>query len=236
MQPPTSGAVVISSITVGEMLSSVFKPREDPLPRSLVEILDRLEAIDARVEPAPGALSRVEFRRELESALPHLRAFARSLTRNYDQADDIVQDTMLKAWAARDRFQAGTSFRAWTFTILRNVFISGRRRARFQGDWDELLASKLLSAPAGQEHRLHLTDLVRALERISPTQREALMLTTVGDLSHEEAAEIMGVATGTIKSRVSRAREALDTLLGRGGRSRMVAYEVALPPAPEVRA
>ena len=220
---------MISSRTVGEVLSSVFTLHSDPLPCSFVEILDRLEAIDAGREPAPGALSPAAFRQELEAALPQLRAFARSLTRNHDQADDLVQDTMLKAWGARDRFQAGTSFRAWTFTILRNVFISGRRRARFQGDWDELLASKLLSMPAAQEHRLHLTDLMRALEQISPTQREALMLTTVGDLSHEEAAEIMGVATGTIKSRVSRAREALGALLDRESGARPALYDVSYP-------
>ena len=88
--------------------------------------------------------------------------------------------------------------------------MSDKRRACFQGDWDEISASKLLAAPAVQEHGIRLDDVMRALDRINPHQREALMLATVGDMSHEEAAGVMGVAAGTMKSRVSRAREALN--------------------------
>ena len=95
--------------------------------------------------------------------IPHLRAFGRSLSGSRDLADDLVQETLLKAWAARKRFQAGTNMRAWTFIILRNLFLSQMRRARFKGEWDELTASKLLAAPASQDRHIELGDMQRAL-------------------------------------------------------------------------
>jgi RNA polymerase sigma-70 factor (ECF subfamily) len=157
------------------------------------------------------------FSRELEAALPRLRNFARSLTRDYEQADDLVQETMLKAWAARASFQAGTSFSAWTMTILKNVYLSQRRRARFQADWSDALAAKL-AAPAGeQEQRVHVADLVRALDKLSPEQREAVLLVAVDVRSYDEAARFAGVPVGTLKSRVSRARQALHALMDREG-------------------
>src|SRR5262245_11522552 len=87
-------------------------------------------------------LSDDEFKEELARVIPHLRAFARSLSGNRDLADDLVQETLMKAWAARKRFQAGTNMRAWTFIILRNLFLSQMRRARFRGEWDDVTASK----------------------------------------------------------------------------------------------
>ena len=81
-----------------------------------------------------------EFKDQLALVIPHLRAFGRSLSGSRDLADDLVQETLLKAWAARKRFQAGTNMRAWTFIILRNLFLSQMRRARFKGEWDELTA------------------------------------------------------------------------------------------------
>ena len=196
---------MLSPTMIGDLLSAAFRPRTEPLPQSFAALLDRLEALDTRPVAVPGSLSDREIRGQIEEILAELRAYGRSLTRNYEEADDLVQETVLKAWAARDRFQAGTSFRAWTFVILRNHFLSNKRRARFQGDWDEIGASKLLAGPAVQEHGINLSDVVRALETINPHQRQALMLVTVGDMSHEEAASIMGVAVGTMKSRVSRA-------------------------------
>ena len=83
-----------------------------------------------------------EFKDQLAQVIPHLRAFGRSLSGSRDLADDLVQETLLKAWAARKRFQAGTNMRAWTFIILRNLFLSQMRRARFKGEWDELTASQ----------------------------------------------------------------------------------------------
>ncbi|HEY0629617.1 MAG TPA: sigma factor, partial [Sphingomicrobium sp.] len=87
-----------------------------------------------------------EFKDQLGQVIPHLRAFGRSLSGSRDLADDLVQETLLKAWAARKRFQAGTNMRAWTFIILRNLFLSQMRRARFKGEWDDVTASKILAA------------------------------------------------------------------------------------------
>ena len=92
------------------------------------------EQDEPRPEPVP--LSDPDFKEQLASVIPHLRAFGRSLSGSRDLADDLVQETLLKAWAARKRFQAGTNMRAWTFIILRNLFLSQMRRARFRGEWD----------------------------------------------------------------------------------------------------
>lgn len=161
-------------------------------------------------------LSDSEFKQELSRVIPHLRAFGRSLSGNRDLADDLVQETLLKAWAARARFQAGTNMRAWTFIILRNLFLSQMRRARFKGEWDDITASRVLAAPAGQEHHVELGDLQRALLHLPQPQREALILVGAGGFAYEEAAEICGCAVGTIKSRVARGRVALEALLSEG--------------------
>lgn len=159
------------------------------------------------------SLSDDEFRAELARVIPHLRAFGRSLSGNRDLADDLVQETLLKAWAARRRFQAGTNMRAWTFIILRNLFLSQMRRARFKGEWDDITASKILAAPASQERHVDLGDLQRALLHLPQPQREALILVGAGGFAYEEAAEICGCAVGTIKSRVARGRVALEQLM-----------------------
>src|SRR3954449_5883433 len=165
-------------------------------------------------EPVP--LSDPEFKDQLAAVIPHLRAFGRSLSGSRDLADDLVQETLLKAWAARKRFQAGTNMRAWTFIILRNLFLSQMRRARFKGEWDEITASKLLAAPASQDRHVELGDMQRALLHLPQPQREALILVGAGGFAYEEAAEICGCAVGTIKSRVARGRVALESLLNDG--------------------
>jgi RNA polymerase sigma-70 factor (ECF subfamily) len=131
-------------------------------------------------------------------------------------ADDLVQETMLKAWNARQRFAAGTNMRAWTFIILRNIFLSQMRRNRFRGEWDDLAAERMLAAPAGQDKIVELSDLHRAMQQLPTAQREALILIGAGGFAYEEAAEICGVAIGTIKSRVARGRVALEQLLESG--------------------
>jgi len=167
--------------------------------------------------PEPSAaLSDREFKDELAKVIPHLRAFARSLCGNRDTADDLVQETMLKAWAARDRFQAGTKFKAWTFTILRNQYFTQTRRYRFVGEWDDLVAERKLAAPSSQDKMVELRDMMRALQQLPPAQREALMLVGAGGVSYEETAEIVGVAVGTVKSRVARGRAALEAILESG--------------------
>lgn len=156
------------------------------------------------------------FKDELTAVIPHLRAFARGLCGRPDMADDLVQETMVKAWAARDRFEQGTSMRAWTFVILRNAYLTEMRRNRFRGDYDEVVAERILIQPAGQEDPVHLADMRRALMTLPPERREALLLVGAGGFSYEEAAEICGCAVGTIKSRVGRARATLNTMLDEG--------------------
>lgn len=162
------------------------------------------------------SLSDPEFKQELARVIPHLRAFGRSLSGNRDLADDLVQETLLKAWAARKRFQAGTNMRAWTFIILRNLYLSQMRRSRFRGEWDDLVADRILAAPASQDRHVELSDLQRALLHLPQPQREALILVGAGGFAYEEAAEICQVAVGTIKSRVARGRVALESLLSEG--------------------
>jgi RNA polymerase sigma-70 factor (ECF subfamily) len=160
--------------------------------------------------------NKADFKRELTQVVPHLRAFARGLCGRADMADDLVQEALLKAWAAQDRFEPGTSMRAWTFVILRNAYLTDMRRNRFRGDYDETVAERVLTAPAGQEEPLHLADMHRALLTLPPERREALLLVGAGGFSYEEAAEICGCAIGTIKSRVGRARAALNAMLSEG--------------------
>lgn len=162
------------------------------------------------------AAERADFKRELEGVIPHLRAFARGLCGRPDMADDLVQEALLKAWAAQERFEPGTSMRAWTFVILRNAYLTDMRRNRFRGDYDEGVAERILTAPAGQEEPIHLSDMHRALLTLPPERREALLLVGAGGFSYEEAADICGCAVGTIKSRVGRARAALTAMLSEG--------------------
>ena len=173
-----------------------------------------LEEVEVRPEPVP--LDDPEFKIQLAAVIPHLRAFGRSLSGSRDLADDLVQETLLKAWAARKRFQAGTNMRAWTFIILRNLFLSQMRRARFKGEWDDVTAAKILSAPASQDKHIELGDMQRALLHLPQPQREALILVGAGGFAYEEAADICGCAVGTIKSRVARGRVALEALLTGG--------------------
>ena len=175
---------------------------------------DHEEDTGSRPDPVP--LPDDEFKDQLAQVIPHLRAFGRSLSGSRDLADDLVQETLLKAWAARKRFQAGTNMRAWTFIILRNLFLSQMRRARFKGEWDDVTASKILAAPASQDKHVELGDMQRALLHLPQPQREALILVGAGGFAYEEAAEICGCAVGTIKSRVARGRVALEALLTGG--------------------
>ena len=163
-----------------------------------------------------GSLSDHEFKTLLAGVIPHLRAYGRSLSGNPDLADDLTQDTMVKAWASRDRFEAGTSIKAWTFVILRNTFLSQMRRNKFVGDYDETTVERTLSTPASQEDSGEMADLQRGLMELPQDQREALILVGAGGMSYEEAASICGCALGTMKSRVSRARTALEEIMAQG--------------------
>lgn len=159
---------------------------------------------------------KADFKRELTEVIPHLRAFARGLCGRPDMADDLVQEAMMKAWAAQERFEPGTSMRAWTFVILRNAYLTDMRRNRFRGEYDENVAERILTAPAGQEDPIHLSDMHRALLTLPAERREALLLVGAGGFSYEEAASICGCAVGTIKSRVGRARATLTSMMEDG--------------------
>jgi RNA polymerase sigma factor (sigma-70 family) len=153
------------------------------------------------------------FKRDLLAVLPHLRAFARGLCGRPDFADDLVQETAIKAWVARERFAIGTNMRAWTFAILRNHYLSELRRNRHQADYDPDAAERLLVMDADQEAPLLLSDMEAALLKLSPERREALLLVGAGGFTYEEAANISDCAIGTMKSRVARARDQLARLL-----------------------
>ena len=156
-------------------------------------------------------------RDELPEHLPALRAFAMSLTRSSAAADDLVQDTIVKAWSNIDRFQAGTNLRAWLFTILRNTYYSlYRKRGREVQDSEGTYAERM-ATHGNQESHLDLADFRKALAKLPEEQREVLIMVGATGLSYEEAAEICGVAIGTIKSRVNRARTKLAELLSIGG-------------------
>lgn len=153
-------------------------------------------------------------RDELVVHLSALRAFALSLTRNPASADDLVQETILKAWSNIDRFAPGTNMRAWLFTILRNSFYSSRRKLRREvADADGMHAAKLATKP-DHDGRLALADFKTAFDRLPDEQREALILVGASGFAYEEAAEMCGVAVGTIKSRANRGRRRLAELLG----------------------
>lgn len=155
-----------------------------------------------------------EFRDQLVAAIPGLRAFGMSLTARTDQADDLVQETLMKAWHHQDSFEAGTNLRAWLYTILRNEFYSQiRKRRREVEDADGEYASKVATA-GGQESNLDMADLRLALAKLPEDQREAIILVGASGFSYQEAAQISGAAVGTVKSRVSRARDRLAALLG----------------------
>jgi RNA polymerase sigma-70 factor (ECF subfamily) len=154
-----------------------------------------------------------EFKRDLLTAIPSLRAFAVSLTQNSDRADDLVQETLVKAWDKHYSFHLGTNLKAWLFTILRNEFYSQmRKRGREVQDSDGVMTERLAVHPS-QHGKLDLADFREALEKLPEDQREAIILIGASGFSYEEAAEICGCAVGTIKSRVSRARTRLQDIL-----------------------
>jgi RNA polymerase sigma-70 factor (ECF subfamily) len=147
------------------------------------------------------------------AAVPSLRAFAISLCGNVDRADDLVQETLLRALANIDSFQPGSNMPAWLFTILRNLFRSEyRKRRREVEDADGSYAQSLKSQPE-QNGRVEFQEFRAALAKLPPDQREALILVGASGFSYEEAANICECAVGTIKSRVNRARARLSEML-----------------------
>lgn len=175
-----------------------------------------IAASDARQDKADeirpwrrGIVEPSDWREAVIARIPSLRAFAWSLARNPSDADDLVQETLTKAWTYREKYEAGTNLRAWLFTILRNTWYSTiAKRGREVADEEGRHAASL-TAEGSQEWAVELTALREALNELPPEHREAIVLVGAAGLSYEEAAEIAGCALGTIKSRVNRARNRL---------------------------
>ncbi len=152
---------------------------------------------------------RSRWRDDVVALIPALRAFAWSLAHNGSDADDLVQETLIKAWAHRDKFEPGTNLRAWLFTILRNTYYTAAsRRRRETPDPDGVFAATLSVGPT-QDWSVALGSLRKALDALPDEHREALILVGAAGLTYEEAAKVCGCALGTIKSRVNRARTRL---------------------------
>ncbi|MEH6695070.1 MAG: sigma-70 family RNA polymerase sigma factor [Hyphomonas sp.] len=149
------------------------------------------------------------FADELERLLPELRAFARSLCRNRDLADDLVQETCLNAWAAIDRFQPGAAMRPWLFRILRNEFYQHARRAWRSTELEPEQAERTLVANESLEARSDFRVLQAAIDSLPQTQRDAIVLVVAAGFTYDEAGLICDCSAGTVKSRVSRARDAV---------------------------
>jgi len=153
------------------------------------------------------------FESELLAAVPFMRAFGRTLTGDVEQAEDLAQETLLQAWRCRDQFRPGTNLRAWLSTILRNRFYSSQRRRKWRAEYDQEIIERTLIAPDDPSANVELEDVRRALSMLPDFQREALILVGAGGLAYEEVAQIMGCPVGTVKSRVRRARDELQSLL-----------------------
>jgi RNA polymerase sigma-70 factor, ECF subfamily len=156
------------------------------------------------------------FTTDLVALIPHMRAFARSLCNNVAEAEDLAQDALSKAWASQASFTPGTNLKAWTFMILRNQFYSEKRRSWRSTQLDPEVAERTLVAVTNPTGGLELDELRRAMAMLPDDQREALILIGAGGLSYEEASAICGVPVGTIKSRVSRARDRLALIYAEG--------------------
>lgn len=191
--------------------------RRTILRRSAAEMGGPGHATDGERELRGSGTSeerRQQFRQHLLAAIPKLRAFALSLASHADYADDLVQETLMKAWNHQNSFQEGTNIKAWLFTILRNEYFSQlRKRRREVEDADGDYAGSVMT-PGGQESQLDMADLRIALQQLPDDQREAVVLVGASGFSYQEVAEICHVPVGTVKSRVNRARTKLAVLLG----------------------
>lgn len=156
------------------------------------------------------------FTTEMTASLPALRSFARSLCRQRDMADDLVQETMVRAWSSRHTFLPGSKFRPWLFTILRNQFYNAIRKHNRLVAWEPEAAERLLVQEPEQEARIHVADIEGALQQLPQGQREMLLLIAGAGLSYEEAAEVADCKLGTVKSRINRGRAAMRAIIDDG--------------------
>lgn len=154
-----------------------------------------------------------DMRPMIEKEIPRLRRYARALVRNQDNADDLVQDTLLRALSKIHLWQPGTDLRAWLFTLMHNQYVNFVRRAVREGTQTPIDAAIDLGHAASQHVSLQLRDLKAALDRLPDEQRAVVLLIGLEGMRYEEVAEILGVPVGTIRSRLSRAREALRQMM-----------------------
>jgi RNA polymerase sigma-70 factor (ECF subfamily) len=174
-----------------------------------------IENEHTRMAPLGGIDAAAELEAGLKKLMPFLRAFARTLSGNRELAEDLAQDALAKVWRSRHSFTPGSNLKAWVFAILRNEFYSHQRRAWRQVPWDAELAQSIPVAPDEQQWTVELSDAACALRGLPEAQREALMLVGVGGFSYDDAAALAKCPSGTMKSRVARARKSLvDTLDG----------------------
>lgn len=162
-------------------------------------------------DEAAGATDQFCF--QLEAIIPSLQAFARRRCGNFEMAEDLVQETMMRALRAHGTFEPGTNFRAWMYMILQNCFYTTIRRNQRITSWDPEAAERILMQEPSQEHAFHLIDLEKALLQLPFEQREILLLVGANGATYEEAAEIVGCALGTVKSRVARGRTKLAAII-----------------------
>ena len=171
------------------------------------------------IAPAPSAATDApvgDFQTQLVALVPHMRAFARMLTMDAAEADDLAQDALANAWSARASYTMGTNLKAWAFMILRNRIYSERRRSWRFAPLDPEVAERPLVASDDPTQAMQLNELRMAMAALPADQREALILVGAGGLAYEEAAAICGCAVGTMKSRVNRARGALRDMVETG--------------------
>jgi RNA polymerase sigma-70 factor (ECF subfamily) len=158
-------------------------------------------------------LMKSEFRELLIAALPHLRAYGRSLTGSVDQADDLVQDTVVRLIGAEEQYRPGTNFRAWAIAALRNRFIDLRRRARFHGGSIDDVDTSLFAQQPSQETIVYFEETAREFWRLSPAHREIITMIGINGMSYEQVARVLGCPIGTVRSRLARARTELQGTL-----------------------
>jgi RNA polymerase sigma-70 factor, ECF subfamily len=200
---------------LGHLLATTYA-QDRVEPSTAERFADLLALLDAAFGKAQGRRESA-FQASLLSLVPNLQRFARSLLRNHVGADDLLQNTLLRAWRSRNSFTPGTNLEAWLFTIMRNQFYNEhRKRGREVQDEDGAQAERMVSLPEQGGH-LDLSDVRAALDRLAPSMRRALVLVAIENLTYEETAVIMQCRIGTVKSRVWRARSQLAEMLGYTG-------------------
>lgn len=189
------------------LLAPFDRPAAEPPPPCLIDLMNLLDEAERRKVSS-------QFKQDLIAALPALRGYARTIERDLARADDLVQETSLRAWTHRDSFDDGGNMKAWLFTILRNAARSQMRKSsREVEDVDGAYAGRVATR-GDQEGHLEFLELEIALAKLPADQREAIILVCAGGVTYEEAASMTGATEGALKTRVSRARATLIKLTG----------------------